>query len=103
MNFHREGHEEHEDFDKNSPILRVLRAFVVKSIFRFSETLHNLHVSPTTIAITLTLIIGATTPVGLKALAQDKKLPSITVGYSAISGSFAPLWAAHDQGLLPSM
>jgi len=99
MNFHREGHEEHEDFDKNSPILRVLRAFVVKSIFRFSETLHNLHVSPTTIAIPLTLIIGATTPVGLKALAQDKKLPSITVGYSAISGSFAPLWAAHDQAL----
>ena len=33
------------------------------------------------------------------AIAQDKKLPSITVGYSAISGSFAPLWAAHDQGL----
>jgi len=33
------------------------------------------------------------------ATAQDKKLASITVGYSAISGSFAPLWAAHDQGL----
>ena len=33
------------------------------------------------------------------ATAQDKKLPSITVGYSAISGSFAPLWAAQDQGL----
>ena len=32
-------------------------------------------------------------------LAQDKKLPSLTIGYSAISGSFAPLWVAQDQGL----
>src|SRR4026207_2350334 len=100
MNFHQEGHEDHEGFDKNFPILRVLRALVVKSIFRFSETLHNLHVSPTTIAITLTLIIGATTPVGLKALAQDKKLPSITIGYSAISGRFPPPWGGRATGAL---
>jgi NitT/TauT family transport system substrate-binding protein len=106
MNFHHEGHGsttlttdyEHEGFDKNPPILRVLRAFVVKSIFRFSETLHNFHISPTTIAITLTLVIGTTTA-GLKAFAQDKKPTAITVGYSAISGSFAPLWVAHDMGL----
>ncbi len=50
-------------------------------------------------AITLTLIIGTTTAFGRKALAQDKKLAPIAVGYSAISGSFAPLWVAQDQGL----
>ncbi|HWH77006.1 MAG TPA: ABC transporter substrate-binding protein, partial [Candidatus Binatus sp.] len=31
--------------------------------------------------------------------AQDKKSTPMVVGYSAISGSFAPLWVAHDQGL----
>jgi NitT/TauT family transport system substrate-binding protein len=31
--------------------------------------------------------------------AQDKKLPTVTFGYSAISGSFAPLWVGLDQGL----
>jgi NitT/TauT family transport system substrate-binding protein len=34
-----------------------------------------------------------------EAQAQDKKLAPMVVGYSAISGSFAPLWVAHDQGL----
>jgi ABC-type nitrate/sulfonate/bicarbonate transport system substrate-binding protein len=96
MNFNHEGNEEHEAFDKNPPILRVLRAFVVKSIFRFSETPHNSHLSCATIVFTLILVIGTA---DLKALAQDKKLPAVTVGYSAISGSFAPLWVAHDQGL----
>ena len=33
------------------------------------------------------------------ASAQEKKFTSVTVGYSAISGSFAPLWVAFDQGL----
>ena len=33
------------------------------------------------------------------ASGQDKKLPTINVGYAAISGSFAPLWVAFDQGL----
>ena len=33
------------------------------------------------------------------ALAQDKKLTTINLGYSAISGSFAPLWVGFDQGL----
>ena len=33
------------------------------------------------------------------ALAQEKKLTTLNVGYSAISGSFAPLWVARDQGL----
>lgn len=33
------------------------------------------------------------------AFAQDKKLPAVTVGYAAISGSFAPLWVALDEGL----
>jgi len=31
--------------------------------------------------------------------AQDKKLATINLGYSAISGSFAPLWVGFDQGL----
>src|SRR5437899_2093184 len=33
------------------------------------------------------------------ASAQDKKLSPVIVGYAAISGSFAPLWVAFDQGL----
>jgi NitT/TauT family transport system substrate-binding protein len=33
------------------------------------------------------------------ASAQDKKLTTINLGYSAISGSFAPLWVGFDQGL----
>src|SRR5262245_26224859 len=44
--------------------------------------------------VTLTLVFGTT------ALTQDKKpTAAITIGYSAISGSFAPLWVAQDQGL----
>ena len=31
--------------------------------------------------------------------AQDKKLTTVNLGYSAISGSFAPLWVGFDQGL----
>jgi NitT/TauT family transport system substrate-binding protein len=31
--------------------------------------------------------------------AQDKKPTTINVGYSAISGSFAPLWVGYDHGL----
>jgi NitT/TauT family transport system substrate-binding protein len=34
-----------------------------------------------------------------RASAQEKKLTSVTVGYSAISGSFAPLWVGYEQGL----
>jgi NitT/TauT family transport system substrate-binding protein len=34
-----------------------------------------------------------------RAPAQDRKPLPMVVGYSAISGSFAPLWVAHDQGL----
>jgi hypothetical protein len=36
------------------------------------------------------------------APAQDKKLTTINLGYSAISGSFAPLWVGFDQGFSPS-
>jgi ABC-type nitrate/sulfonate/bicarbonate transport system substrate-binding protein len=31
--------------------------------------------------------------------AQDKKPYTINLGYSAISGSFAPLWVGFDKGL----
>ncbi len=33
------------------------------------------------------------------AAAQDKKLTTVNFGYSAISGSFAPLWVGFEQGL----
>ena len=44
---------------------------------------------------TLLLIFGFLSA----ASAQEKKLPTINVGYAAISGSFAPLWVGFDQGL----
>lgn len=31
--------------------------------------------------------------------AQERKLVPVALGYSAISGSFAPLWVGADQGL----
>ncbi|HEX7229781.1 MAG TPA: ABC transporter substrate-binding protein, partial [Candidatus Binatia bacterium] len=34
-----------------------------------------------------------------RSSAQDKKLHTLNLGYSAISGSFAPLWVGFDQGL----
>ena len=33
------------------------------------------------------------------AAGQDKKLTTVNLGYSAISGSFAPLWVGFEQGL----
>ena len=38
-----------------------------------------------------------------RAGAQDKKLYTVNLGYSAISGSFAPLWVGFDQGLFSNM
>jgi len=78
MIFHHEGREVHEDFYPKIPTLRDLRAFVVRSSFITFATLFCL--------------VSA-------GHSQDKKLPSMTIAYSAISGSFAPLWFAHDQGL----
>ena len=43
----------------------------------------------------LLIVLGSAT--GSAAL--DKKLYTINLGYSAISGSFAPLWVGFDQGL----
>jgi ABC-type nitrate/sulfonate/bicarbonate transport system substrate-binding protein len=37
------------------------------------------------------------------APAQDKKLTTLNVGYSAISGSFAPLWVGYDHGLFAKL
>jgi len=45
------------------------------------------------------IIIASLLSLGPASHAQDKKLPAMTIAYSAISGSFAPLWFAHDQGL----
>lgn len=48
---------------------------------------------PATLA--LLLVLGLFTSLS----AQDKKLTTLNLGYSAISGSFAPLWVGFDQGL----
>jgi NitT/TauT family transport system substrate-binding protein len=48
-----------------------------------------------TSAVILLLILS----LGSSAQSQDKRPTPMVVGYSAISGSFAPLWVAHDQGL----
>ncbi len=45
------------------------------------------------LALVIALAISSAAP------AQDKKLTTINLGYSAISGSFAPLWVGFDQGL----
>jgi NitT/TauT family transport system substrate-binding protein len=45
------------------------------------------------LALPMILCVAAALP------AQDKKLTTINLGYSAISGSFAPLWVGFDQGL----
>src|SRR5262245_57321841 len=65
---------------------------------RFAPTVHkSVFSSFSVMAIMFAFAIGTT--VCVKAIAQEKKLTPITIGYSAISGSFAPLWVAHDQGL----
>src|SRR6185295_17951185 len=46
------------------------------------------------LALLLTVLGFATS-----SAAQDKKLYTVNLGYSAISGSFAPLWVGFDQGL----
>src|SRR5829696_3043675 len=78
MKFHDERHEIHKTFYSKNPNLRALRAFVVTSSF-------------ITLAVLFCLVSAAHS--------QEKKLPAMTIAYSAISGSFAPLWFAHDQGL----
>jgi hypothetical protein len=50
-------------------------------------------------ALTSVATLLLTLPLLSPSSAQDKKLASVTVGYSAISGSFAPLWVGFDQGL----
>ena len=49
--------------------------------------------------LTSAVILLHTLSLGSGAQSQDKKLMPMVVGYSAISGSFAPLWVALDQGL----
>ena len=46
-------------------------------------------------ALTLFCMVGLFTT----ASAQEKKLFPLNLGYSAISGSFAPLWVGYEQGL----
>ena len=47
------------------------------------------------VLIFLLIVLGFSPVAG----AQDKKLYTVNLGYSAISGSFAPLWVGFDQGL----
>jgi ABC-type nitrate/sulfonate/bicarbonate transport system substrate-binding protein len=45
------------------------------------------------------LVFAIAMGISSAAHAQDKKLTTLNVGYSAISGSFAPLWVGYDHGL----
>ena len=45
------------------------------------------------------LALVTTLAISSAASAQEKKLTTVNLGYSAISGSFAPLWVGFDQGL----
>ena len=70
----------------------IFVSFVVKSVFPYHTKNHfrrRLAIATFVIACCLTTA----------ASGQDKKLPAMTIAYSAISGSFAPLWVAHDLGL----
>jgi NitT/TauT family transport system substrate-binding protein len=49
--------------------------------------------------VQLLLVLLFTLSLFTTSRAQDKKLTTINLGYSAISGSFAPLWVGFDQGL----
>ena len=78
MKFHHERNEVHENFSAKTPNIRDIRAFFVRA-------------SLITFAAIICLVSAGRS--------QEKKLPAMTIAYSAISGSFAPLWFAHDQGL----
>ncbi|MGZ9129960.1 MAG: ABC transporter substrate-binding protein [Candidatus Binatia bacterium] len=69
-----------------------MKHFVVKSVFLYHSKNHfrrRLAIEALVIACCLTTA----------ASAQDKKPAAVAIGYSAISGSFAPLWVAQDLGL----
>jgi len=70
----------------------IFVSFVVKSIFSFTTMFHRGPHSTIALSLLLTCLAAG-------AGAQERKLPAMTVAYSAISGSFAPLWFAHDLGL----
>ena len=70
----------------------IFVSFVVKSVFHYHTKNHfrrRLAIEAFVIACCLTTA----------ASGQDKKPAAVTIGYSAISGSFAPLWVAQDLGL----
>src|SRR5688500_5871905 len=70
----------------------IFVSFVVKSVALYHTENHFrrcLAIEAFVIACCLTTAAGA----------QDKKPAAVTIGYSAISGSFAPLWVAQDLGL----
>ena len=79
MNIHHEGTK---DTKVSENCFSNFVSFVVKNNLR---TLRKLCL--------LTLCLASV------ATAQDKKFSPMAIAYSAISGSFAPLWVAHDQGL----
>ena len=98
MNIHRKGTKRTKAQTIISIAFVRFVSFVVKAIFRFYGLFHKRHLSPARLAIAVA--IGATLPsLNPVAIAQDKKLVPMVVGYSAISGSFAPLWVAYEQGL----
>ncbi len=72
--------------------LRALRAFMKQS--RVGNPIISYQTRRLVIAVGL--VAGCLVSV---SGAQDKKPAAATIGYSAISGSFAPLWVAQDLGL----
>lgn len=72
--------------------LRALRTFVVKSAFPYHTKVHHSRQLAIAVCLLTSFLASVTS-------AQDKKPAAVTIGYSAISGSFAPLWVAQDLGL----
>ncbi len=72
--------------------IRALRAFMKQSRVRNQIISYQAR----QLVIAMGLVAGCLVSV---SGAQDKKPAAVTIGYSAISGSFAPLWVAQDLGL----
>lgn len=89
------GYKSEVGAKKFSPLqrnLRALRTFVVKSAFPYHTKVHHSRQLAIAVCLLTSLLASVTS-------AQDKKPAAVTIGYSAISGSFAPLWVAQDLGL----
>jgi NitT/TauT family transport system substrate-binding protein len=85
-------HEGTKDAKFSVKPFRAFVYFVVKAIFRRRAIRRHSRQLPIAICVISCCLANVTT-------GQDKKPAAVTIGYSAISGSFAPLWVAQDLGL----